>query len=109
MLRFLVALALLLTGLTATGQAAVDRGIVTVVGKYTITIQNGDGKSTTYKVERDLVENTRKEYSSGFPNRFSEVSQGCKVDVLYKREGDELIITDIEVKEAKEKDKDKDK
>jgi hypothetical protein len=107
MLRYLLASALVLTVVAGTAPAASDRGIVTEVTKDRITIQNDDGQTTTYKVAEDLVNNTRKKFRAGYPNKLSEVSQGCKIEVEYKKQAGDWVITDIEVKEEKPKEKDK--
>lgn len=77
-----------------------DAGIVTEVGKDTITIRNDTGKTTTYKVAKELVDNTREErrYSTNYPSRFAEVKPGCRIEIDCYMEDGHVAITGIDVK-----------
>ena len=81
-----------------------DIGTVTEVGKDTITIHNDKGKTTTYKVYKYLVDNSRADiYTSIYPSRFAEVTPGCRIEVDCYKENGELIIKGIDVKKEKDK------
>ncbi len=82
-----------------------DSGIVTDVAKDTITIRNDQGKITTYKVTKKLVENTLevKLYSANYPSRFEEVKPGCRIEVECFMEDGQLAIFEIEVKKDRDK------
>jgi hypothetical protein len=83
-----------------------DAGIVTEVGKDTLKIRSDQGITKTYKVEKDLADNTRADsrYSDGYPSRFGEVKLGCRVEIVcYKKHGD-LVICGFDVKQEKPKD-----
>ena len=84
-----------------------DAGIVTEVGKNTITIRNTSDITTTYKVMRKLVEDDipPKLYSPVYPSRFSEVKVGCRIEVTcYEKDG-KMVICGLDVKKDKAKDK----
>ena len=84
-----------------------DAGIVTEIGKDTITIRNDKGMTTTYKVKKDLVDNSRNpdQYSTVYPCRFSEVRPGRRIEVFCRMEGAELVIYGLDVKKQEEKNK----
>lgn len=77
-----------------------DAGIVTAVGKNTITIRNDKGKTTTYKVAKDLADNSRPDgrYRTNYPSRFGEVMPGGRIEVDCFMEDGEIAITGIDVK-----------
>jgi hypothetical protein len=86
-----------------------DAGTVTEVGKDTITIRNGQGKTAAYKVTEESAKTTWPDavYTCIYPSRFSEVKKGCKIEFrYYKKEGD-FVISQIDVKKDNEKNKDK--
>jgi hypothetical protein len=82
-----------------------DAGVVTEVGKD--TIRNDKGRTTAYKVVDDLAGGTRtpERYSKLYPSKFSEVTKGCRIEVLYYKVHDDLVICGIDVKKEKEKEK----
>lgn len=82
-----------------------DVGIVTELGKDTLTIQNDKGGTTFYKVRKDLANNSQTYYSSAYPSRFTEVTVGCRVEIIaYKQDG-EMVLSALDVKKDKGKDK----
>jgi preprotein translocase subunit YajC len=82
-------------------------GIVTEVGKDTITIRNDQGKTTTYRLTKELVDGTRPNGNAAgtnlYPSRFADVTKGCKIEVRCWQEGGVTVICGIDIKEkAKE-------
>ena len=84
-----------------------DAGIVTEVGKGSITIRNDKGKTTAYKVAKDLVNNSRlaARYTTNYPTRFADVKPGCRIEIVCYTVDGEVAITGMDVKKEKEKDK----
>ncbi len=84
-----------------------DAGIITEVGKDTITIRSDNGQTTTYKVEKDLVDNSRDpgRYSTNYPSRFGEAKPGRRIEVIYNKKDGEIIIMTMDVKGEKEHEK----
>jgi len=84
-----------------------DTGVITEVGKDTITILGDKGGTTTYKVEADLVDNSRdpSRYPANWPSRFGDAKPGRRIEVIcYKKDGETIIIT-MDVKAEKEHEK----
>jgi hypothetical protein len=90
-------------------------GVVTAVGKDTITIKRDKGKETTYKLSRDLLDGSHPNLKMPgwhlFPSKFSEVTKGCKIEAFGWIEDGELILDGLDVikEKVEEKDKDEDK
>jgi preprotein translocase subunit YajC len=85
-----------------------DAGTVTEVGKDAITIRNDKGKTTTYRLTKELVDGTLpgdRPGSNLYPSRFSDVTKGCKIEVFCWEEGGVTVIGGLDVKKEKEKDK----
>jgi len=85
-----------------------DTGIVTEIGKDTVTIRNDQEKSTKYKVMKHLADNSfAGNYGTNYPSRFGQVKLGCRVEVQYykDKETHDLVICGFDVKVEKEKEK----
>ena len=75
-----------------------DAGIVTAVGKDTITIRNDNGKSMVYTVSDALVNNSLPNLSACYPSRFSEVKVDCRIEIITYEDHDKMVICSIDVK-----------
>ncbi len=82
-----------------------DAGIVTEVGKDTLTIRNNKGETKTYRVKKELAENSQDHYSPLYPSRFSEATLGSRVEIIAFKEDGEMIIWALDVKKEKVNDK----
>lgn len=84
-----------------------DMGIVTEVGKDSITIRSDKGKTITYKVRKDVIANGRPDGPDAilYPSAFSDVTPGCRIEVAGYLDHGEFVLWGLDVKEQKERAK----
>jgi HEAT repeat protein len=89
-----------------------DIGVVTALGKQTITIKNDKGKETTYKLSKRLVDDappdpnvvdTARKFL--YPAKLSDIRVGSRVEVICWQEDGATVIRALDIIKVKESEK----